>query len=548
MTDYRALLQQTTEYALEWLATLEERKVPAQKSVADLAPAFGGPLPEGPTDPSTAVAELAAAAAGGLVAIPSGRFFGFVIGGTLPAALAADWLTSAWDQNAGLRLLTPAHTAADDAVQEWLLDLLGLPATAAVGLVTGGTMANFTGLAAGRDAVLRKAGWDVAERGIQGAPAIRVLVGAERHDTVDLALRYLGLGRPEPVGVDDQGRIRPGALAAALAAGSGPTLVALQAGNVHSGAFDPFEECIALAHGHEAWVHVDGAFGLWAAATPGRRHLIAGVGAADSWATDAHKTLNVPYDCGVAIVADQAALVASMGEHGDYLVIDGVEPEPLDKVPEFSRRARAFPVWAALRSLGRSGVADMVERMCTQARQLADGIADLPGAEVVNDVVFTQVCVSFGDDARTREVVDRLLADGTVWMTGSTWHGRAVMRISVSNWSTSEDDVRRAIDAVRRAAAEPNALRRASRPHGNRRLPASGRGSSVGRPQPDRAAALPEAVPDRESTRRRCRQQTSGRTSRCRRRDPSRRPARQLPTCRPPARCRQARSSRRSRC
>ncbi len=453
MTDYRALLQETTEYALEWLATLDDREVPAQKSVAELAPAFGGPLPEGPMDPAQAVRELAAAAEGGLVAIPSGRFFGFVIGGTLPAALAADWLTTAWDQNAGLRLLTPAHTAADDAVQDWLLDLLGLPTTAAVGLVTGGTMANFTGLAAGRDAVLRTAGWDVADRGIQGAPVVRVLVGAERHDTVDLALRYLGLGRPEPVDVDDQGRIRPAALAAELTASDGPTLVALQAGNVHSGAFDPFEECIAAAHERDAWVHVDGAFGLWAAAAPARSYLTAGVAAADSWATDAHKTLNVPYDCGVAIVANQAAVVAAMGEHGDYLVIDGVEPEPMDKVPEFSRRARAFPVWAALRSLGRSGVADMVERMCTRARQLADGISTIPGAEVLNDVDYTQVCISFGGDDRTRAVVDRLLADGTVWMTGSTWHGRAVMRISVSNWSTSEDDVRRALEAVRRAAA-----------------------------------------------------------------------------------------------
>ncbi len=452
MTDYRALLQETTEYALEWLASLEDRKVPAQKSVAELVPGFGGPLPEAPIDPAQAIRELATAAEGGLVAIPSGRFFGFVIGGTLPAALAADWLTTAWDQNAGLRLLTPAHTAADDAVQAWLLDLLGLPASAAVGLVTGGTMANFTGLAAGRDAVLRRAGWDVAARGIQGAPAIRVLVGAERHDTVDLALRYLGLGRPEPVDVDDQGRIRPDALAAALAEGDAPTLVALQAGNVHSGAFDPFEECIAAAHEHDAWVHIDGAFGLWAAAAPARRHLTAGVAAADSWATDAHKTLNVPYDCGVAIVADQAALVAAMGEHGDYLVIDGVEPEPLDKVPEFSRRARAFPVWAALRSLGRSGVAEMVERMCTNAWALADGIAQLPDAEILNDVVYTQVCVSFGSDARTRKVVDRLLEEGTVWMSGSTWHGRAIMRISVSNWSTSENDVHRALEAVRRAA------------------------------------------------------------------------------------------------
>jgi glutamate/tyrosine decarboxylase-like PLP-dependent enzyme len=384
--------------------------------------------------------------------MPSGRFFGFVIGGTHPAALAADWLVSAWDQNSGLRRVTPAHSAVEDITSAWLVDLLGLPAGSAVGFVTGATMANFTGLAAGRDTVLRRAGWDVAQRGLHGGPRVRVLVGAERHDTVDLALRYLGLGAPQPVAVDDQGRLRADALHEALAAGpSAPTVVVLQAGNVHSGSFDPFPDALAAAREHGAWVHVDGAFGLWAGATPSRRHLVAGLDGADSWATDAHKTLNVPYDSGLAIVRDPAAVRASMGMHGAYLLLDEAG-EPFDKVPEISRRGRAFPVWAVLRSLGRSGVAELVDRLCRHATAFAEGLQAIPGAEVLNDVVFTQVCVAFGSDERTQEVGRRLLADGTAWMTGSTWHGRSVLRISVSNWSTTTSDVERSLEAVRRAA------------------------------------------------------------------------------------------------
>ena len=382
----------------------------------------------------------------------SGRFFGFVIGGTHPAALAADWLVSAWDQNCGLRQVTPAHSAVEDVTSAWLLDLLGLPDESAVGFVTGATMANFTGLAAGRDAVLRRAGWDVAQRGLNGGPRVRVLVGAERHDTVDLSLRYLGLGSPETVQVDEQGRLRADALQSALSSGTGePTIVVLQAGNVHSGAFDPFTEAITAAHDHGAWVHVDGAFGLWAAASPSYRRLVAGFEAADSWATDAHKTLNVPYDTGLVIVRDAAALRAAMGMHGAYLIHDELG-EPFDKVPELSRRGRAFPVWAVLRSLGRSGVAELVERLCRHASTFAAGLGEIEGATVLNDVVFTQVCATFGSDARTQEVVRRMLEDGTVWMTGSTWHDQSVMRISVSNWSTTESDVERSLDAVRRAA------------------------------------------------------------------------------------------------
>ena len=323
--------------------------------------------------------------------MPSGRFFGFVIGGTHPAALAADWLVSAWDQNAGLRTVTPAMSAVEQVTAGWLLDLLGLPDEAAVGFVTGGTMANFTCLAAARDAVLRRAGWDVGVDGLVGSPGVRVLVGAERHDSVDLTMRYLGLGAPEVVAVDDQGRLRADALEAALGADdTGPTIVALQAGNIHSGAFDPFAEAIEIAHRHGAWVHVDGAFGLFAGASAAYRHLVAGYEAADSWATDAHKTLNVPYDCGIAVVRERADLRAAMGMHGDYLIQDEAG-DPFELVPELSRRARAVPVWAVLRALGRSGVADLVDRLCARAQQFAGGIAAIPGAEVLNDVVFTQV-------------------------------------------------------------------------------------------------------------------------------------------------------------
>ena len=446
-------LDRAHAHAVEWLASLADRQVPPPLGVAGMAARLDPVLPDGPTDPAVVVDELAAACEPGLTAMPGGRFFGFVIGGTHPAALAADWLTSAWDQNSGLRMLTPAHTAVEDLAEAWLVDLLGLPEGSAVGFVTGGTMANFTCLAAGRDEVLRRAGWDAATQGLLGSPGVRVLVGAERHDTIDLALRYLGLGAPEPVAADEQGRIDPIALAAALDAGDGrPTIVALQAGNVHSGAFDPFAAAITAAHDAGAWVHVDGAFGLFAAASPTRRHLVAGMEGADSWATDAHKTLNVPYDCGLAIVRDRAALRAAMGMHGDYLIHDAAG-EPFDKVPEISRRGRAFPVWAVLRALGRDGVAALVDGFCEHAAAFAKGIDGIEGAEVLNDVEFTQVCAAFGDDERTRAVVDAMLADGTAWTTGSRWRGRAVLRVSVSNWSTTPADVEASLAALRRAAA-----------------------------------------------------------------------------------------------
>jgi glutamate/tyrosine decarboxylase-like PLP-dependent enzyme len=453
MDEQSEALERAHRHALDWLSSLEHRPVPPQASTEQVMQALGTVLPEESTEPAAVVDLLAEACDPGLTAMPSGRFFGFVIGGTHPAALATDWLVSAWDQNSGLRRLTPAHSAVEDIASGWVLDLLGLPAGSAVGFVTGATMANFTGLATGRDAVLRRAGWDAAQHGLVGGPRVRVLVGEERHDTVDLALRYLGLGAPEPVEVDEQGRLRADALAAALDDDNGsdePTVVVLQAGNVHSGAFDPFPEAITAAHAHGAWVHVDGAFGLWAGASRSYRHLVRGCEAADSWTTDAHKTLNVPYDTGLAIVRDPAALRAAMGMHGAYLIHDE-KGEPLDKVPEISRRGRAFPVWAVLRSLGRSGVAELVDRLCRHAAAFASGLEAMPEATVLNEVVFTQVCATFGDDDRTEEVVRRILADGTAWMSGSTWHEDSVLRISVSNWSTTDDDVERSLEAVRKA-------------------------------------------------------------------------------------------------
>ncbi|MGO4258392.1 pyridoxal phosphate-dependent decarboxylase family protein [Marmoricola sp. RAF53] len=453
MNETDAALARAHANALTWFDTLPERAVPARAPVAEVTAALGTDLPDGPTPAAGVVDLLATACEPGLVAMGSPRFFGFVIGGAHPAALGADWLASAWDQNSFLRQVTPAHSAVEDVTRGWLLDLLGLPAEAAVGFVTGATMSNFTCLAAARDAVLRRAGWDVGTAGLTGSPRVRVLVGRERHDTVDLALRYLGLGTPEVVDADDQGRIDVTALEAALAdAVGGPVVVVLQAGNVHSGAFDPFAEAVAVAHRAGAWVHVDGAFGLFAAASPATRDRVRGYEDADSWTTDAHKTLNVPYDCGIAIVRDRAALRSAMSMAGDYLITDE-GGDQFETVPESSRRARALPVWAVLRALGRDGVADLVERFCALAAQFRDGVAEIPGAEVLNDVEFTQVCVAFGSDELTQAVVRALLEDGTAWMSGSRWHDRAVVRIAVSNWSTTAEDVRRSLDALRRAAA-----------------------------------------------------------------------------------------------
>ena len=450
---YDKALERASTHARDWLASVPGRAVPPQLDADAVVAALGGPFPEGPTDPADVVDLLARHVEPALMAMPSGRFFGWVIGGTLPAALAADWMVSAWDQNTGMRFATPGTTGTEEVAGAWLLEALGLPGGSDVGFVTGGTMANWTGLAAGRQQVLTQAGWDLDGDGLTGAPKVHVLVGEDRHATVDLALRYLGLGRPTAVAADEQGRIVPAALRSALEAVDGPTIVALQAGNLHSGSFDPFAECIDLARQHGAWVHVDGAFGLWAAATPSLRHLVDGVEDADSWGTDAHKPLNTPYDCGIAIVRDPVPLRSAVTMRASYLIHASDKGDPLDKAPELSRRARGVPVWAALKSLGRSGVADLVDGLHANARAIADGIADIPGAEILNDVVYTQVSVAFGSDERTAEVTDRLLASGVAWMSGSRWRDRAVLRVSVSNWSTDADDVAASVAAVRAAAA-----------------------------------------------------------------------------------------------
>jgi len=452
--DYREPLDRAARHAIEWLDSLPERPVGPREGIAQLEQVFSDALSEHPSDPAAVVDELARQAEPGLMAIGSGRFYGWVMGGTLPAALASDWLVSAWDQNNGLRYATPAAAAIEQQAGRWILDLLGLPAASAVGFTTGGTMANFVGLAAGRGAVLEAAGWNVNRDGLTGAPRITVLAGAEVHPSVELALRYLGLGLPTRVAADDQGRILPQALASALAAVDGPVIVALQAGNLHSGAFDPMGECIRLARQSGAWVHVDGAFGLWAAASARWAEALDGLELADSWATDAHKTLNVPYDCGVAIVARAGAAHSAFSAHTSYFIRDDAgAADPMDTVPELSRRARGIPVWAALRSLGRSGTIDLVERLARSARDLADGLAALPGVEILNDVVFTQVSISFGSDERTRRVTQAVIDGGAVWMSGSTWAGRDILRISVSNWTTDAADVAASVDAVARALA-----------------------------------------------------------------------------------------------
>jgi glutamate/tyrosine decarboxylase-like PLP-dependent enzyme len=402
------------------------------------------------------VERLAAAAEPGIVASAGPRYFGFVVGGSLPAALAADWLVTAWDQDAGLFVLGPAAAVAEDVAAEWVLDLLGLPRAASVGFVTGGQMANFTGLAAGRHAVLAAAGWDVEADGLAGAPPVTVLVGEEAHVTILSSLRMLGLGarRVVAVAADGQGRMRPDALAEALRRVEGPAIVCAQAGNVSTGAFDPFPEIVSLAHARGAWVHVDGAFGLWAAATPGRRALLRGVEEADSWGTDAHKWLNVPYDSGIAIVRDPAAHRAPLTLRAAYLARVEGEREASDWVPESSRRARGVPVYAALRSLGRRGVSDLVERCCALASRMAARLAAAPGVRILNEVVLNQVLVRFepaggGDgDAFTRAVIARVQQDGVCWMGGTRWHGLDAMRVSVSNWATTEADIDRSADAV----------------------------------------------------------------------------------------------------
>jgi len=451
MNDFTPLAR-AAELARSFLDTLPARPVRESGSLADLRRALALPLADAGVPPVQVIDELARAADPGIVAMAGPRYFGFVIGGSLPVATAADWLTAAWDQNAGLYVDSPAAAIVEDVAAGWLLDLFGLPQTASVGFVTGGQMANFTCLAAARHAVLDRAGWDVEERGLQGAPTVNVVVGEEAHATIFASLRFLGLGAATArrVATDAQGRMRADALREVLAKISGPTIVCAQAGNVNTGAFDPLEEIASLARARDAWLHVDGAFGLWAAASPAHRHLTTGVAAADSWASDGHKWLNVPYDSGFAIVKDPAVHRAAMSIGAAYLVAgDAARRDALDWVPELSRRARGFPVYAALRFLGRRGVAELVARCCTLARRIAERLAAAPGVAILNDVVLNQVLVRFGDsDDVTRAVIERVQEDGTCWLAGTTWHGKGAMRVSVCNWSTTAGDIDRSADAI----------------------------------------------------------------------------------------------------
>jgi len=451
--------------AREFVADLPTRSVQATASLAELRARFGGPLPDDGEDPVAVVEALADNARDGLIASAGPRYFGFVIGGGLPAAVGADWLATAWDQNAGLYVIGPAAAVAEEVAGAWAADIFGLPAGVSVGFTTGATMASFTGLAAGRHALLERAGWDVERQGLYGAPDLPVVVSAESHVTIFAALQMLGLGRDRVTRVptDEQGRMRPQSLVSALQAIGRPALVCAQAGNVNTGAFDPLPPIIEAVRDSGGWLHVDGAFGLWAAADPARRHLVEGVGLADSWTTDAHKWLNVPYDSGLSFVAHPAAHQAAMMLGAAYYVeTTGAERDPYNWVAESSRRARGFAVWAALRQLGRRGVADLVARTSNFARRFATGLDGAPGVRILNDVVLNQVLVRFDDpsgdaaagDARTDAVITAVQADGTLWLGGTRWHDQRAMRISVSGWSTTEADVDASIAVIRRIAGE----------------------------------------------------------------------------------------------
>jgi len=453
----RSLLVAAADHAADFLETLPDGRVGAEELDVDaLRERFDVPLPDGPTEPRVVLDELVAAASPGLVRSQSPRYFGYVIGGSLPAALAADMVVAAWDQNAGGYSVSPISSVVEDVVGDWLVELLGLPAGASFGLTTGCQQAHVTCLAAARNGVLDRVGWDVEVGGLQGAPRVRLLVSDERHVTIDRAARILGFGTAAlvPFAVAEAGRIDPAALRAELAGGDGPTIVCAQAGDVNTGGFDPLAEIVEAAHAAGAWVHVDGAFGLWAAASPRTRHLLEGHAGADSWATDAHKWLNVPYDCGLAVVADPQPHHAAMVVSAAYLrgSREG-ERDPSRWVPDFSRRARGFAVYAALRSLGREGIAELVERCCSCARRFAEVLGTDDQVEILNDVVLNQVLVRFGEDDETTDAVVAAVQDeGTCWMSPTTWRGRRAMRISVSNWATTIADVDRSCEAIVRVA------------------------------------------------------------------------------------------------
>jgi glutamate/tyrosine decarboxylase-like PLP-dependent enzyme len=448
--DERELLHAAADYAADFLETLDDRPIRHEADADELYDVLGGPLPEEGLEARAVLASLVEGAEPGLVGSPSGRYFGFVVGGGVPAALAADWLTSAWDQNAGGYVLGASAAVVEEVARGWLAELLGLPQNVSIAYVTGCQMAHVTALAAARHHVLARAGWNVAQDGLAGAPPIRVVVGEKRHVTIDRALRLLGVGASSLVIVpsDEQGRVRVDELPDLA---GGPTIVCGQAGEVNTGAFDDLEAIADAAEGTGAWFHVDGAFGLWAAASPKLRHLVRGSERADSWATDAHKWLNVPYDSGLAFCAHPDSHRAAMAATADYLQFrdDPRERDAVDWTPEFSRRARGFAVYAAIRSLGRAGIVAMVERCCEHARFFAE-LLEAGGMTVLNDVVLNQVLVRC-----TAEVVPRIQEDGTCWLSGTQWDGDHALRISVSNWRTSREDVERATEAILSAASVP---------------------------------------------------------------------------------------------
>src|SRR5262245_33921376 len=442
------LLDDAARRAQRYIDALRERRVAQLPEGLAALHRFHEPLPEHPTDPAESLDRLDELGSPATMAMAGPRFFGFVIGSALPATVASNWLTTAWDQNTGLFDPTPSTSTIEMVALAWLLDVLGLPPESAGAFVTGPTTANFTALAAARHAQLAHAGWDVEAQGLYGAPPLTVVVSAEAHPTLTKSLGMLGLGRERAlvVPVDSKGRMRADALPAIKA----PAIVCMQAGNINTGAFDPAPEIIAWAHRAGAWVHVDGAFGLWAAAAPSLAPLARGVADADSWATDAHKWLNVPYDSGLAFVRDAAALRGAMAIHAAYLP-RAEQRIPSDYTPELSRRARGVDVWMALRTLGRSGLADMLERACRHARRFAEGLASA-GHEVLNDVVLNQVMVAFGDAETTDRVIAGIQADGTCWCGGTTWQGRRAMRISVCSWATTDDDAELSLAAMLRVA------------------------------------------------------------------------------------------------
>jgi glutamate/tyrosine decarboxylase-like PLP-dependent enzyme len=443
------LIAEAAQRSARYLGGLKERGVVPQAEALERLGGFDVPLQAEPLAPEAVLAELDELGSAATVASAGPRYFGFVTGGTLPAALAANILAGAWDQNAAFRVMSPAVAVLEEVCRQWLVALFGLPPEAGIGFVTGATMANFSALAAARHALLGRSGWDVEARGLFGAPPIPVIVGAEVHVSVLKALSLLGLGRERVVrvAVDGQGRMRPEAIPAL----NEPAIICVQSGNVNTGAFDPAAEICSIARASDSWVHADGAFGLWAAACPDRAHLAAGIPAAHSWATDAHKWLNVPYDSGIVFVRDPQHLKASMSSSAAYLIA-GDTREPGHFTPELSRRARAVEVWAALRSLGRSGLADLIGRNCRHARRFAEGLTRA-GYRVLNEVALNQVLVSFGDAERTRRVISAVQQEGTCWCGGTEWQGQAAMRISVSSWATSGEDVERSLQAIIRVAS-----------------------------------------------------------------------------------------------